>query len=141
PGPALPNRSFLHSATSQLGEGETIYERLHKWGVSAKVYYHDWTAAFSYANLRNHPRKFFGLFEDFERACREDQLPGYSLIEPRYFDCEQDSRVLPASDQHPNHGVSAGDRLIRDVYMALRSNQQVWESTLLAITYDQHGGL
>src|SRR5262249_41968161 len=32
PGPALPNRSFLHSATSQLGEGETIYERLHKWG-------------------------------------------------------------------------------------------------------------
>ena len=34
-----------------------------------------------------------------------------------------------------------GERVINDVYQAITSNKQTWESTLLLITYDEHGGL
>jgi hypothetical protein len=32
------------------------------------------------------------------------------------------------------------EKLIADVYNALRANEQLWESTLLVIFYDEHGG-
>lgn len=44
-----------------------------------------------------------------------------------------------ANDQHPDHDVSAGDQLIKDVYEAVRSSP-LWEKTALVITYDEHGG-
>jgi phospholipase C len=34
-----------------------------------------------------------------------------------------------------------GERVINAVYQAVTSNKQTWESTLLVITYDEHGGL
>jgi hypothetical protein len=36
--------------------------------------------------------------------------------------------------------VFRGDKLIRDVYNALRANDELWERSLLVITYDEHGG-
>src|SRR5262249_18023556 len=44
------------------------------------------------------------------------------------------------NDQHPVSNLAVGDKLIYDVYAALRSNQAVWEKSLLIITYDEHGG-
>jgi phospholipase C len=150
PGPTLPNRSFIHSATSMgrvdmsplwLDEAETIYERLGASGVAAKIYYHDWTMSMTFKRLLKNQNQYFGLFEDFQRACKNNSLPGYCLIEPRYYDSDQGGSAFEASDQHPDHDVKAGDTLIKDVYTAIRGNQQVWENTILAITYDEHGGL
>ena len=150
PGPTLPNRAYIHSATS-IGRvdmspiwkdaAETIYERLDKSGLTAKIYYHDWTMAMTFQRLINAQGKYFGLYDDFERACKLGTLPAYSLIEPRYYDTDSGASVFEASDQHPDHSVAAGERLIRNVYQAIRKNQQVWESTILLITYDEHGGL
>jgi phospholipase C len=36
--------------------------------------------------------------------------------------------------------MAVGEKLIYDVYVALRSNQTVWEKSLLIVTYDEHGG-
>jgi phospholipase C len=36
--------------------------------------------------------------------------------------------------------LAVGEKLLYDVYQALRSNPSVWEKTLLIITYDEHGG-
>ena len=36
--------------------------------------------------------------------------------------------------------MAAGDQLIHDVYKAIRSNKDLWDSTVLVITYSQHGG-
>ena len=105
PGPTLPNRSFIHSATSigrvdmspiWLDEAETIYERLGKSGVSAKIYYHDWTMAMTFKSLLHSQNKFFGLFDDFERACGKNTLPSYCLIEPRYYDSDHGDNVFEA---------------------------------------------
>jgi phospholipase C len=48
---------------------------------------------------------------------------------------------LLANDQHPDHHVLAGDNFIASVYNAIRINQDLWESTVLLIVYDEHGGL
>uniref|UniRef100_A0A0D3EIK7 Uncharacterized protein n=1 Tax=Oryza barthii TaxID=65489 RepID=A0A0D3EIK7_9ORYZ len=62
-------------------------------------------------------------------------LPALSVIEPRYFDLTG----TPADDDHPAHDVANGQRLVKDVYEALRAGPQ-WNHTLLIITYDEHGG-
>ena len=45
----------------------------------------------------------------------------------------------PVFRQHPDHDVSLGQKLMKDVYEALRASPH-WEETLLIITYDEHGG-
>jgi phospholipase C len=62
-------------------------------------------------------------------------MPAFSWIEPNYFD----GTHYAASDQHPDHDVSIGDQLIKDVYDAVRASP-LWEKTALIITYDEHGG-
>lgn len=62
-------------------------------------------------------------------------MPAFSWLEPNYFDGEN----YAASDQHPDHDVSIGDQLIKDVYDAVRASP-LWEKTALIITYDEHGG-
>ncbi|KAL6654002.1 hypothetical protein ACP70R_007467 [Stipagrostis hirtigluma subsp. patula] len=83
--------------------------------------------------------KYVGNFHpydiDFKRHCREGKLPNYVVIEQRYFDF----KLFPGNDDHPSHDVAHGQRLVKEVYEALRSGPQ-WHETLLVITYDEHGG-
>jgi phospholipase C len=60
-----------------------------------------------------------------------------SWIDPNFIDL----KVLdPASnDDHPPSDVKAGQALVMEVYEALR-NSRDWDSTLLVILYDEHGG-
>jgi phospholipase C len=147
PGPTLPNRSYAHAATSMgrldmnpiwFNEAKTIYELLAESGVSSKIYFHDATVAMTFKNFV-HNQKFFGTFEDFLDACEQDKLPAYSFIEPRYN--ADDANNFAASDQHPDHDVAEGETLIHDVYNAIRNKPSVWNSTVLALVYDEHGGL
>ena len=43
------------------------------------------------------------------------------------------------NDQHPISNLAIGEKLLYDVYQALRSGP-AWGQTLLIITYDEHGG-
>lgn len=45
------------------------------------------------------------------------------------------------NSQHPLGKVLLGERLIASVYQAIASNRKGWQSTVLLITYDEHGGL
>lgn len=149
PGPTLPNRAFMHAATS-IGRVDmnpvwrdmttTVYELLDKFGSTGRIYYHDWTVALTFKAFAGKQSKWFGQYDDFERACKKGTLPTYCLIEPRYNDSENGGDVFEASDQHPDHNITIGDTLIRDVYNAIRSNDAIWNSTMLVIVYDEHGG-
>jgi phospholipase C len=147
PGPTLPNRSYAHAATSMgrldmnpiwFNEAKTIYELLDESKVPSKIYFHDMTVAMTFKNFL-HNQKFFGSFNDFLDACGKDQLPPYSFIEPRYN--ADDTNNFAANDQHPDHDVAEGETLILDVYNAIRKKPSVWNSTLLLVVYDEHGGL
>jgi phospholipase C len=58
-------------------------------------------------------------------------LPAFTFLEPSWD--------AAGNSQHPNYDVALGEQLIHDVYYALRNGPN-WASTLLIITYDEHGG-
>ena len=150
PGPTLPNRAFAYGATSQGRVNmspnyrtlKTIFERLNQHGVSSKIYYTDWTFALGVQHIGiENPSKYLRFYDDFKNDCNKNKLPAYSFIEPRYYDLSRSGISVLASDQHPDHNVFNGERLIKEVYDAVKKNKQTWESTILVITYDEHGGL
>jgi phospholipase C len=53
------------------------------------------------------------------------------LADGRNFKC--------GNSQHPLDDVTRGEKLVKDVYEAIRSSP-VWPTSLLVITYDEHGG-
>lgn len=152
PGPTLCNRAFAHYGTSFGHVGMTVfypntqfksvYERLHAAGKRAKIYYFDQkSSTMEVVNLLQHQPQFFGLFEEFLADCAAGRLPDYSFVEPNYSDHDENGIPVMASDQHPDHDVREGERLIARVYNAIKGNAQLWESTALLITYDEHGGI
>jgi phospholipase C len=146
PAQTWPNRFFVHAATSEgqvdniprVYTARTIYDNLAAKGEDYRVYFHDMPQCVLLESLRQSKnRKNFSVFnERFKLDCKAGLLPSYSFIEPRYFNLGP----LKANDQHPPHDVALGDHLIADVYEALR-NSTVWDSTLLFILWDEHGGI
>jgi hypothetical protein len=151
PGPTQPNRLFLYSATSRgavahdkldllLGYPQrTVFDSLAADGLDFRVYYKTIPTVLFYHRLRSLRYAARGCFRRYDAAFRDDArrgaLPALSVIEPRYFDLTG----APADDDHPAHDVANGQRLVKEVYEALRAGPQ-WNQTLLIVTYDEHGG-
>lgn len=159
PGPTLPNRLFAHCGTSggrldmspeYFNGFRTIYEVLdkastptYKNGVPATIYSDGWTSAATFTYLLENQRQFFATLEDFYSDCAgsEEDVPAYCFLEPRYSSTMADGTFYPQNDQHPDSDVRQGEKLIYRVYKAIRQNRKLWESSVLVITYDEHGGL
>lgn len=153
PGPTLCNRAFAHYGTSfgEVGMNLfylnvpflSIYERMLKEGRSSKLYYFDQqSSSLEVVNLLKNQPKLFGVFDDFISDCKKNRLPEYCFVEPNYSDHEDPGGgEMLASDQHPDHHVLAGEAFIATVYNAIRKNPKLWSSTLLLVTYDEHGGI
>lgn len=152
PGPTIPNRAFAHFGTS-FGKTDmdlfylnekypTIYQRMLDKGRTAKIYYYDpasGTIGMAFI-LKNEPQ-IFGTFNQFLSDCKSGNLPDYSFIEPNYADHDLPNGRALASDQHPDHNVLEGEEFIAQVYMSILNNEELWNSTLLLIVYDEHGGM
>jgi phospholipase C len=154
PGPTICNRAFAHYGTSfgrvDLNPFEVIvpfksvYTRLINATPrrTAKVYYYDTTSStMEVVNLLQNQPELFGTYKQFLSDCKKGLLPDYSFVEPNYSDHDTDSGEAVATDQHPDHDVQAGEFLIAEVYMAIKRNPELWASTALLITYDEHGGI
>jgi phospholipase C len=150
PGPTLPNRLFAHAGTSmgrldisaeEFNVPLTIFNVLDREDVSSTIYADGWTAAATFESLMKYQDQFFGTLDDFYQDCYDDNLPGYSFLEPRYSPGIVDGTFHPQNDQHPDSDIAEGEHLIFSVYQAIRSNRRVWNSSMLVILYDEHGGL
>ncbi|CAL4950861.1 unnamed protein product [Urochloa decumbens] len=150
PGPTQPNRLYLYSATSHgstahdklnllLGYPQpTIFDSLAADGHDFAVYFKTIPTVLFYRRLRSlryASRRFHRYDSAFKAHAARGTLPALSVIEPRYFDLAG----APADDDHPAHDVGNGQRLVKEVYEALRAGPQ-WNQTLLVVTYDEHGG-
>ncbi|XP_042465149.1 non-specific phospholipase C1-like isoform X2 [Zingiber officinale] len=149
PASSQPNRFFVHSATSHgafsnvrrdLVQGfpqKTIFDSLDDEGLSFGVYYQSIPSVFFFKSLRKlkHLVKFHRFKLAFKQHAMFGRLPNYVVIEQHYFD----TKMSPAIDDHPSHDVVRGQRLVKEVYEALRASPQ-WNETALLITYDKHGG-
>ncbi|KAM7512244.1 hypothetical protein LguiB_011119 [Lonicera macranthoides] len=149
PASTQPNRLFVHSATSygatsndkkHLIEGypqRTIFESLDESGYTFGIYYQYPPSTLFYRNLRKlkYIKNFHQYDLEFKTHCKVGKLPNYVVIEQRYFDLT----ILPGNDDHPSHDVFEGQKLVKEVYEALRASPQ-WNEILFIITYDEHGG-
>jgi len=164
PSNTFSNRCFFHSASSGglVNDSpisawldmpqETIFNRMSKHGVSWNIYYDKkdpfpLTALIHYSDLKSTLDQHFLGMDSFYQAVEEGSLPQYSFIEPRFFVEHNDEHppILPAAMIYGGpSSVLAGELLIHQVYDAIRRSNSPqgsnYENTLLAITYDEHGG-
>jgi phospholipase C len=153
PGPTWPNRFFALSGTSSgrvlMPEGilhlrpqevfvqdqVTLFDRLNEAGISWRIYFYDFPSSLL-LNRQRLPHNLAGyklINEFFADVLDEKNFPSFVFIEPKYFGVDQ-------NDDHPPHNIFKAEKLIADVYNAIRSSADLWASTLLVVAYDEHGG-
>jgi len=91
-------------------------------------------------------------FTRFQSDAATGKLSAFSYIEPEWAthprptappavaQADDEHNFNVENDQHPVSNLAVGEKLLYDVYEALRSNGPAWEKTLLIVTYDEHGG-
>ncbi|HEV2347521.1 MAG TPA: alkaline phosphatase family protein [Actinocrinis sp.] len=141
PTETLPNRAFALAGTSQghmddktkTFTSPSIFGSLTAAGVSWVVYGYEAQplTKHNFPDITRAPAANFGLFADFRSAAADGSLAQFTFLEPSWSST--------GNSQHPNYDVALGEQLMHDVYAALRKSP-VWNSTLLIITYDEHGG-
>jgi phospholipase C len=161
PGPTWTNRFFLLSGTSRgrvampgddavafrrttfskltgwfLQRQDTLFDRLTEKGIHWKSYFHDVPPSSMLVHQwwpHNAARYFY--IDEFFRDARgaEEDFPQFSFIEPDFMGIDQ-------NDDHPPLDVMKGERLIAEIYNAIRANPRLWETTLFIVLFDEHGG-
>ena len=159
--PEYPHYPLMIGQLDQL----SIFEQLDNAGHSWKVYFDDEapvSAIIKYVD--DHWDKFWHggnvwpfepdldiLHDDFFDDVKNNRLPTFSLIEPRYQMLSATGFKAPNSN-HPGDSmpvghsdipinVSCGEQLLAKVFQALTANPTLFATTLLIVTYDEHGGL
>jgi phospholipase C len=150
PGPTWPNRLFAMTGTS-LGkvtmpsgimdlnlhwyDQPTVFDRLNQEQIDWKVYFGDIPVSMILVDqwepenaVRHRP-----MLEFYADVADASEFPEFAWIEPAY---------LPprANDYHPPHDIFDGEQLVASVYNALRGNEELWNTSMLIILFDEHGG-
>ena len=148
PGPTMPNRAFVHAATSQgytYNAGwkpqftcKTLYDRINADPTrSWRSYYHDQDDILELYPYLPKDETNHVLFEgNFVSDVAGDRLATYSFITPAFIGAPQH----PTNSMHAPADVRPAEKLVADVYGALRAQPDVWKKTLLIVVFDQHGG-
>jgi phospholipase C len=141
PTQTIPNRAFAAAGTSQghldnhvkVFTCPSIFGRLSQANIDWAIYGYnrDPLTRLDYSDTQNAAESHFGHFRDFQARAAAGTLPAYSFLEPDFGST--------GNSQHPNYDVALGEKLIHDLYYAVR-NGPGWNDTLLLITYDEHGG-
>jgi phospholipase C len=114
---------------------DTLFDRLNDAKIPWKIYYHDLPQSLVFWHQReaDNSAKYFPIDDFYRDVQQADTFPTFTYIEPRYNGEDE-------NDDHPPHDIMKAQKLIADVYNAIRRNEELWESTLLIILYDEHGG-
>jgi phospholipase C len=155
PGPTWPNRMFIHAASSggldhspsteeivgweTIGgfqfKGGSIFDALKNKGISWRLYAgDDFPMA---ATLKGISLLDIRHYSNFAADLNQPTYPySYTFIEPSY---DVLNEYENSTSQHPLTDITLGERLIKEAYEALR-NSACWDSSILLVTWDEHGG-
>jgi phospholipase C len=155
PGPTWPNRFFaLGASSADLDHSPTTLETV-AWQTFAGFKFQngsifDANGSFKwriYAGNKiftlAHALKGIHIWDvmRYSKFASDVQDPSYpaqfTWIEPNYGHVTSD--YLGGNSQHPLDGITGGEALIKATYEAIR-NSPLWESSMLIITWDEHGG-
>jgi phospholipase C len=151
PGPTMPNRMYIHAATSEGYvhnafnrdfSSKTVYELVQDKGLTWTTYFHDLSEVLQFKNLGQAPDHFRRFEDRWSSDVASGNLPNYIFILPR-FNNKKATQTAPAkmaNSQHAPEDVRFGEHLIADVYDALAANANLFQETALIVTYDEHGG-
>jgi phospholipase C len=91
---------------------------------------------------RNDPSGL-GAFRKYEQFGSQWQaeapVPEVVFIEPKYTD-DPTFSFRHSNDDHCPTGITAGQKFLADIYNTIIQNDNLWKSTMLIVTYDEHGG-
>jgi phospholipase C len=160
PGPTWPNRFFAYAASSgSLDDSPSTFEMIKWEGPTGGI-------VFPKGSIFDHVGKercrlyqenlshtsfpiVLGLsgisysdmndVSNFAKDLKNNYSYPLTLIEPDYGKIS-DGTFKGGSSQHPMDGMKAGEDLIKKVYEAIRAVPEIWENSMLIITYDEHGG-
>ena len=156
PGPTWPNRFFAHAASSggldhspssqEILEWETvdgfsfpngtIFDQMNSKNIKWRLYAGDDFPVV--AGLKGIQLTDIHPYNEFLRDVAQSDYPAsYTFIEPSYGHFLSDYKC--GTSQHPLDDVTRGEALIKCTYEAVR-NSPAWGSSLLIITWDEHGG-
>ncbi|KAJ3254994.1 hypothetical protein HK103_006696 [Boothiomyces macroporosus] len=158
PGPTQPNRVSSHCATSKgwynndgtkLAEGNdcrSIFQDLSDAGLTWKNYFQEVPSFFFLRNTRLQMAANSKVWSSFVSDAQSGNLPNYSFLEPNFGELKQNQATYNGNLQLivDGHAGEPGffhnaEYFLKELYETLRNSPQ-WESTLLLITYDEHGG-
>ncbi|MCW3109432.1 MAG: Phosphoesterase [Segetibacter sp.] len=159
PGPTWPNRFFLHAAssggldhsptTSEISDWQSrhgyafqngsIFDRLNRnWRIyRGENFVSDIFPPVTALKGIN----FWDArpYHEFAPDISSKSYPlRYTFIEPSYGNILNNT-YMGGTSQHPLDDVTAGERLIKETYEALRKSP-LWKNSILIITWDEHGG-
>lgn len=146
-------------------DNQTIFELLEKNGKSWHIYYDDTPQVWAFRELWDTAERHANWypFSDFVAHVAAGQLPAYSFIEPNHrpplplMNDRGSGGPEVSNNQHPENNLvsdaayaafttgsttdfARAETLIATIYEALRANPEVFERSLLLVTYDEHGG-
>ena len=147
PGPTDPNRCFAMAGTSKgvlsnfngtLYDQQSYFDYLSDRNRTWKGYYQDdlWLLGAFEDLLKPRNSKNVVPIDQFFEDAANGNLPEFSWLQPRMSTFGP--KKVPTW-QHPDASVLEGERLIKDVYEALRKSPN-WGECLFIISYDEHGG-
>jgi phospholipase C len=166
PGPTWPNRFFLLAASSGGLDGSpskldvvtsttiegyrfengNVFDLLDQYCIEWKIFEGDeFPVSFALSGMNlNALQGRFDDFENFASALQQSSFgPKFVFIEPKYgahdFDVKGPGDFTCGNSMHPLDDVTRGEKLVKDVYEAIR-NSPHWERSLLVVTFDEHGG-
>jgi phospholipase C len=166
PGPTWPNRFFLLAASSGGLDGSpsnldvvtsttiegyrfsngNVFDLLDQYCIEWKIFEGDeFPVSFALSGMNlNALQGRFDDFENFASALQSASFgPKFVFIEPKYgahdFDVTGPGDFTCGNSMHPLDDVTRGEKLVKDVYEAIR-NSPHWERSLLVVTFDEHGG-
>lgn len=143
---------FMQYLDGMSFDNGTLYDKIHSANLRYRLYNDDHnrfadsnpgtsTIKGSYAQVSSLEGISVGDVNDLTQFASDLQLPYpyvYTFIEPNYGDVDDDT-FANGSSQHPMDGMGGGEGLIKYVYETLR-NSPIWLTSVLIITYDEHGG-
>ncbi|HLI53878.1 MAG TPA: alkaline phosphatase family protein [Acidimicrobiales bacterium] len=124
-----PFPTIVGSTSPRPGGFGTVFDMLNAFGISWKDYFVDLPTAglFPYVVEQN-PDKVVSV-ADFFADCAAGTLPFFSLVDPESFE---------GSEENPQDAQS-GAYYAYQVIDAVMSSPN-WPSTVLVLTFDEHGG-
>lgn len=150
PAGTQPNRLMAMSGFSRidvnqslfLPEQDLVYDWLTRNGVRWRVY-HDGLPFFSLMEkwlpeilLETHFRPFAQLYDDVQNEP-PGEFPQVIFIEPTYTDAPH---IEQSCDDHAPSAIKSGQAFLLEAYRAMMRVPDLWNGTVMIVTYDEHGG-